>query len=59
MDVQPEGSMRAVIHLLNVVTCHPDKLPEPVATSPRNPGPDARRHEGCGGNIVLVTVLRF
>ncbi|WP_188193915.1 TetR/AcrR family transcriptional regulator [Nonomuraea sp. SYSU D8015] len=37
---QAEGSMRAdvgvedLIHLLNVFTCHPDRLPAPVAASP-------------------------
>ncbi|MFC4121236.1 TetR/AcrR family transcriptional regulator [Nonomuraea zeae] len=37
---QTEGSMRAdvgvedLVHLLNVFTCHPDHLPEPVAAQP-------------------------
>ncbi|MEO3870773.1 helix-turn-helix domain-containing protein [Nonomuraea sp. B12E4] len=37
---QAEGSMRAdvgvadLIHLLQVFTCHPDRLPEPVASQP-------------------------
>ncbi|MFC4010326.1 TetR/AcrR family transcriptional regulator [Nonomuraea purpurea] len=37
---QAEGSMRTdvgvedLIHLLNVFTCHPDQLPEPVAARP-------------------------